>query len=303
MCARRTIQSNMNAPRTIQSNMDELTRELNEVILQGDRILGLVPVSPVPVSPFAELDVDTIINIWRCLVLDPDSGEALSNAFLANRALNQAGAELVDSGLWPEFRVAPIAAWLRTILEADQVPRTEACPFMCVPASFCSAHNLEINRSEFDYRKDRHGSRRKAEALREMRASLQTEFVVRLSEEGNRSKYCELYLIAACMVYVLGFVELHYETNDNAFWTVSYEWEIAGHEANIFGRFWKNVVKNTYAHCFEGRDTPECRRLRDITMGRIISKLVSQDSRFDKFASLQKNLQQRYVWEKKISNL
>ena len=105
------------------------------------------------------------------------------------------------------------------------------------------------------------------------------------------------------MVYVLGFVELHYETNDNAFWTVSSEWEIAGHEANIFGRFWKNVVKYTYAHCLEGRDTPECRRLRDITMGRIISKLVSQDSRFDKFASLQKNFQQRYVWEKKISNL
>jgi len=103
-----------------------MTRELNELILQGD--------------PFAELDVDTILGILQWLVLDPDSGDALSNAFVTSRSLKQASRELVDSGLWPEFRVAPIAAWLRTILEADQVPRTEACPFICVPASFCSAH-------------------------------------------------------------------------------------------------------------------------------------------------------------------
>ena len=162
----------------------------------------------------------------------------------------------------------------------------ERAPFICTPISFCSAHNLEIDHSEFYYGRDRYGSRRKAEALRQKRVSLQPEFVVSLSEEGSRSKYCELNLIAECIVFVLSFVELHYETSDNPLtnWTISDDWKIAGYDAFIFGRFWQTIAETTYARCFEGRDTPECRIVREATIGRIFSKLVSQDSRFDKFA-------------------
>ena len=43
---------------------------------------------------FSQLDIVTILRVLQWLAHDPDSGDALSNAFGTSQALNKAGREL-----------------------------------------------------------------------------------------------------------------------------------------------------------------------------------------------------------------
>ena len=149
---------------------------------------------------------------------------------------------------------------------------------------------VEIDPTDWDYRKSVSGTHQKATSLETPRR----KFTAIITEAASMTTYLELYLIAKCLAMVLRHIEGPYNYlrayyhGDCNMERESRTWEYFERHASIYRHFWRTVMINTEARISECDKTTEFEQLCQMSVGPIASAFVTGVvSRADRGASIE----------------